>query len=83
VRLLAVTADAPEVALRAVSELRLPFPILSADVETLRRLGLLDPRADIALPAWLVLDEEGRVQRAWLPDSQRTGVSPDELLRSL
>ena len=83
VTLLAITADAPDVARRESVELGLPFPILSADVETLRRWGLLDERADIARPAWLILDERGRVVRAWLPDSQRTGISPETVLSSL
>ncbi len=81
--LLVVTADPPAVARREVDDMRLPFAILSADVETLRRWHLLDDRADIARPAWIVLDGRGRVRRAWFPDSQRTGVSPDELLGSL
>ena len=80
--LLVVTADPPAVARHEVDEMRLPFSILSADGDTLRRWLLLDERADIARPAWIVLDERGRVRRAWYPDSQRTGVSPDELLGS-
>jgi peroxiredoxin len=78
-----VTADAPDVARRTVTEHALPFPLLTADLPTLRAWGLLDPRADIARPAWVILDEEGRVKRIWLPDSQRTGVEPEELVQAL
>jgi peroxiredoxin len=79
--LYAVTAD--DLAVAKKDAATLPFPILSADVATLGRWGLLDDRADIARPAWLIIDPDGKVRRAWFPDSQRTGVSPDELLRAL
>jgi peroxiredoxin len=81
--LLVVTTDPPAVASRAALELRLPFAILSADADTLRRWGVLDERADIARPASIVIDEDGRVRDAWFPDSQRTGVAPERLLDSL
>lgn len=81
--LYAVTADPLAVSRRDVAALGLPFPILAADGATLRRWGLLDERGDIARPAWIVLDRAGRVSHAWYPDSQRTGISPDELLQAL
>jgi peroxiredoxin len=81
--LMAVTADPPAVARGDVEKLGLPFPILSADGATLRRWGLFDDRGDIARPAWIILDAQGRVRRAWYPDSQRTGVSPEELVAAI
>ncbi len=80
-RLVAISVDPPEKSREVVRRNSLPFAILSdADAEVIRKYGLLhtgggERGEDIAIPAHLLLDREGRV--VWRRVAARIQDRPD------
>ncbi len=72
-----------------VEKFGLEFPILSdRDRETITAYGLLHPGAsidggDIARPATLILDDDGRVRWRNLTENWRVRVRPDAVIEAL
>jgi peroxiredoxin len=58
-RIVAVTADEPEQARRAVEELGLGFPVVTVDSTTLTQWGLVGDPNPLPLPASYLLDRRG------------------------
>ena len=61
--MLAVSVDAPEAASQLVSELKLPFPLLSDPRMTvIRAYGMKGEGMDMADMGYVVIDKQGRIR---------------------
>jgi peroxiredoxin len=84
---MAISVDAPEDSRKIVEAYDLSYPVLSdTDASVIRAFGVEHPRgnpiddSDIARPATIIIDREGRVVWRHLPDNWRIRPRPAELL---
>ena len=88
-RVLAISVDAPELSRRVVEDDELAFPILSdATRETIRAYGLVHAgggldEEDIALPAQLLVAEDGRIVWSHVARRIQGRVSPARTLEAI
>lgn len=89
VKIVAVSVDPPKQSHRVVERHNLPFPILADEQLTLTRsLGLLHASAgpdgsDIALPAHVLIDKEGRIRWKYVADRIQNRLPVDRVLESV
>ena len=87
--MIAISVDSIEDNRKVVEKLGLDFAILSdGDRETITAYGLLHEGAsidggDIARPATLILDADGRVQWRNLTENWRVRVRPEAVIEAL
>jgi len=88
-RLFAISVDPPEKSREVVERNALPFAILSdADRRTIRAYGLLHASGapgggDIALPAHLLVDRDGRIVFRHVARSVQDRPDPEEVRKQI
>ncbi|RJP34287.1 MAG: hypothetical protein C4547_11240 [Phycisphaerales bacterium] len=86
VTLAAVSVDSPEQSRRVVEARGLPFPILADQEQTLiGALGLVHAGggpggADIAIPAHVLVDRQGRILWRYVSDKVQNRLDPSDVL---
>jgi peroxiredoxin len=85
-RLLAIAVDPPEKAKQVVDNNKLPFPILcDTDREVIEAYGLVHEGmgpggGDIAIPAHVLIDENGQIVSTYVSKRIQTRLHPDVTL---
>ncbi len=86
VRLLAISVDPPEDALRLAASQSLSFPILcDTKREVVKAYGLLHEEggpdgSDIAIPAHVLIDQDGRIVSRHVSERAQDRLHPDDVL---
>lgn len=89
VRMLAVSVDTPAESARVVARNKLPYPILSdADRTVIREYGLVHKgggpgRSEIAIPAHILVDHDGRILWRHVATKVQDRADPDDVVAAV